>query len=125
MGAVECEWLSSFFFFQAEDGIRDLIVTGVQTCALPIWDSGIHEIAGRSVFFDVLRPPPQLVVLGAGEDARPLVRFAAEVGFRVVVVDRRPGYLTADRFPAATALIQSAGDALGEVLSLDAECYAV
>src|SRR5215217_1116094 len=29
-----------FFFFQAEDGIRDIGVTGVQTCALPIW--GIH-----------------------------------------------------------------------------------
>src|SRR5438874_3312984 len=28
--------LSSDFFFQAEDGIRDLYVTGVQTCALPI-----------------------------------------------------------------------------------------
>src|SRR5216683_6115359 len=28
-----------FFFFQAEDGIRDLIVTGVQTCALPISES--------------------------------------------------------------------------------------
>src|SRR2546430_8778701 len=27
---------SFFFFFQAEDGIRDLTVTGVQTCALPI-----------------------------------------------------------------------------------------
>ena len=27
-----------FFFFQAEDGIRDVAVTGVQTCALPIWD---------------------------------------------------------------------------------------
>src|SRR5258708_18704422 len=26
-----------FFFFQAEDGIRDDLVTGVQTCALPIW----------------------------------------------------------------------------------------
>src|SRR2546430_11606083 len=26
-----------FFFFQAEDGIRDLTVTGVQTCALPIY----------------------------------------------------------------------------------------
>ena len=25
-----------FFFFQAEDGIRDCLVTGVQTCALPI-----------------------------------------------------------------------------------------
>src|SRR2546430_7594821 len=28
--------MSFFFFFQAEDGIRDLTVTGVQTCALPI-----------------------------------------------------------------------------------------
>src|SRR2546430_16141365 len=28
------------FFFQAEDGIRDLTVTGVQTCALPIWLTG-------------------------------------------------------------------------------------
>src|SRR5438128_3218699 len=27
-----------FFFFQAEDGIRDATVTGVQTCALPIFD---------------------------------------------------------------------------------------
>ena len=34
-----------FFFFQAEDGIRDLIVTGVQTCALPIseYDYADHE----------------------------------------------------------------------------------
>src|SRR2546430_3650295 len=30
-----------FFFFQAEDGIRDLTVTGVQTCALPISDCGL------------------------------------------------------------------------------------
>src|SRR2546425_11500839 len=28
--------MSRFFFFQAEDGIRDKLVTGVQTCALPI-----------------------------------------------------------------------------------------
>src|SRR2546430_6184801 len=31
-----------FFFFQAEDGIRDLTVTGVQTCALPILDSLVN-----------------------------------------------------------------------------------
>src|SRR2546421_354102 len=31
-----CLFIVFFFFFQAEDGIRDLIVTGVQTCALPI-----------------------------------------------------------------------------------------
>ena len=35
-------------FFQAEDGIRDLIVTGVQTCALPIWIQTLRQ-DGRSV----------------------------------------------------------------------------
>src|SRR2546430_7158629 len=34
-----------FFFFQAEDGIRDLTVTGVQTCALPI--SEIEAVTER------------------------------------------------------------------------------
>src|SRR2546430_12655983 len=33
---VGCSCFLFFFFFQAEDGIRDLTVTGVQTCALPI-----------------------------------------------------------------------------------------
>src|SRR5690606_39537933 len=32
-----CFFSSLLFFFQAEDGIRDFHVTGVQTCALPIW----------------------------------------------------------------------------------------
>src|SRR6266436_7083273 len=32
--------MASFFFFQAEDGIRDVAVTGVQTCALPICPRG-------------------------------------------------------------------------------------
>src|SRR2546430_13656831 len=36
--------VSSFFFFQAEDGIRDLTVTGVQTCALPIYILALQRI---------------------------------------------------------------------------------
>src|SRR2546425_11177976 len=32
-----------FFFFQAEDGIRDKLVTGVQTCALPIFSKLVVE----------------------------------------------------------------------------------
>src|SRR2546430_12745568 len=37
----EIAWIMCFFFFQAEDGIRDWTVTGVQTCALPIlFDAG-------------------------------------------------------------------------------------
>src|SRR2546430_4581168 len=37
------------FFFQAEDGIRDLTVTGVQTCALPIFAEGLTEPGAREV----------------------------------------------------------------------------
>src|SRR5687767_15671517 len=36
-----------FFFFQAEDGIRDKLVTGVQTCALPICDEVIDYVFKR------------------------------------------------------------------------------
>src|SRR2546428_3554581 len=46
---LETDWS---FFFQAEDGIRDLIVTGVQTCALPIFadqhpDDGVTLLPDR------------------------------------------------------------------------------
>ena len=101
---------------RATSKARELLDTGA---------SGVHEVGGRSVFFDVLVAPPQLVVLGAGDDARPLVRFAADVGFRVVVVDRRAALLTGERFPAAAALVQSSGEELSGALRLDAECYAV
>src|SRR2546427_6303684 len=46
--AVALVTASSLFFFQAEDGIRDLTVTGVQTCALPILArtrNGIEAVA--------------------------------------------------------------------------------
>src|SRR3989442_8328828 len=47
------DWSSDvcFFFFQAEDGIRDADVTGVQTCALPIFPEGDDDVA-----FDALGP---------------------------------------------------------------------
>src|SRR3712207_8795789 len=39
--------MSFIFFFQAEDGIRDIGVTGVQTCALPIWPRGARALRRR------------------------------------------------------------------------------
>src|SRR5688572_33355437 len=44
------------FFFQAEDGIRDLTVTGVQTCALPI--SSEPPASGSTVSTVVIAPNP-------------------------------------------------------------------
>src|SRR5206468_6756864 len=60
-----------FFFFQAEDGIRDLIVTGVQTCALPIYPA-IHlvgQTSGTVWMIDAARTHPMYHdnVHGAGE----------------------------------------------------------
>src|SRR5579875_1566018 len=46
-GHGACRGSVTFFFFQAEDGIRGHCVTGVQTCALPIYDSKkIKEVGG-------------------------------------------------------------------------------
>src|SRR2546430_8220214 len=46
-----------FFFFQAEDGIRDLTVTGVQTCALPIYGEQV-VVPGRGAGGVVAASPP-------------------------------------------------------------------
>ena len=43
------------FFFQAEDGIRDRLVTGVQTCALPISCCGMEYMATACSHYDVDR----------------------------------------------------------------------
>src|SRR5256884_9640186 len=42
-----------FFFFQAEDGIRDVAVTGVQTCALPIYARGCPVLRNKKLKRDV------------------------------------------------------------------------
>jgi xanthine dehydrogenase accessory factor len=70
-------------------------------------------------FVDVLVPPPHLVVVGAGDDAIPLVRLALEVGFRVTVADRRPGLLEPGRFPAAARLAKVDAAAVTGTVRLD------
>src|SRR5205823_70493 len=44
-----CLLVFFFFFFQAEDGIRDKLVTGVQTCALPILGLGMSALLAPAV----------------------------------------------------------------------------
>ncbi len=72
--------------------------------------SRVETVAGREVFFEVLAPPPHLVVCGAGDDARPLVAYAADAGFRVTLVDHRPAFLAAQAFPAAAQRILARPD---------------
>jgi xanthine dehydrogenase accessory factor len=71
----------------------------------PAGRSVVQTIAEHGVFVEVLPPPPHLVVCGAGDDARPLVAYAADAGFRVTVVDHRPALLAPARFPQAARLV--------------------
>ncbi|CAN5329855.1 XdhC/CoxI family protein [soil metagenome] len=50
-------------------------------------------------------PPIAIMLCGAGADAVPLARIAAELGWHVTVHDHRPAFLTDERFPAARQLV--------------------
>src|SRR5256886_15802404 len=65
------DYVGEFFFFQAEDGIRDLTVTGVQTCALPIF---IID------FIDMRDEPHRRAVLSALERALSGDRAQTHIG---------------------------------------------
>jgi xanthine dehydrogenase accessory factor len=52
-------------------------------------------------FVEYIAPPPALWVFGAGDDAQPLVEFAATLGWHVVVADGRSQLARAERFPGA------------------------
>src|SRR2546427_6028072 len=76
-----------FFFFQAEDGIRDLTVTGVQTCALPIFPELLEDFdRSRALVHFPLSESFGLVVAEAL--ARSLKVFAARVGGIVDITER-------------------------------------
>src|SRR5688572_31805279 len=76
-------FLFFFFFFQAEDGIRDLTVTGVQTCALPIWGGFIEPKCSVS----------RRGMVGAGPGSRQqtdeLLKQVRQLGFGVRLCSER------------------------------------
>ncbi|WP_263415391.1 XdhC family protein [Terriglobus albidus] len=66
--------------------------------------SGCDEADPEHCFEETLAAPQRLVVLGAGEDARPVVRMANELGWSVMVADGRPQLAKRERFPGAEAV---------------------
>src|SRR5204863_9531744 len=72
-----------------------------------------YEVAGEIVefAFETLRPPVQLLILGAGADAVPLAEIAHEIGWQAHVYDHRPAFLTKERFPVADELVMVDRDA--------------
>ncbi|MBN2141591.1 MAG: XdhC family protein [Desulfovibrionaceae bacterium] len=60
---------------------------------------------GLTILAQAFAPPPTLFLFGAGHVARATAAVAGSVGFRVVVVDDRPEFATAERFPDADQIL--------------------
>jgi xanthine/CO dehydrogenase XdhC/CoxF family maturation factor len=90
------------------------------------WDAlaneALHARASRSIdglFVEYLAPPPALLVFGAGDDAQPLVSFAASLGWHVTVADGRAHLARPERFRDAARIVPLA-EALAQAPTADA-----
>lgn len=66
----------------------------------------------EALFLDEVQPPPALVIFGAGDDAQPLARLAAELGWETTVADPRAAFASAARFPTARQRVVAPADRL-------------
>jgi len=63
------------------------------------------QVGAYDLFVEHLAPMQRLVIFGAGEDARPLARFAADMGWSVVIADGRSRFARSERFPTAESVL--------------------
>jgi xanthine dehydrogenase accessory factor len=70
-------------------------------------------------FIELLRPVIHLVIAGAGNDAIPLIQMAKVLGWKVTLIDGRPNYITAERFPLADKLIVAGPDEVTKQITPD------
>src|SRR5690348_17372538 len=75
------------FFFQAEDGIRDGRVTGVQTCALPILTVKSDDVAGRTKVYEAIVRGEDTFEAGIPESFNVLVKEMRSLGLNVELVN--------------------------------------
>ena len=86
--------------------------------ALDRGESGTVLIEGRQVFLEAYPIKPRLVVVGAVEVARFLVRFARELGYETIVVDGRATFATPSRFPDVDQLVVGWPDEVADAIGL-------
>jgi xanthine/CO dehydrogenase XdhC/CoxF family maturation factor len=100
-------------------GSHHLETDGAAAAALRDGTPRVVEEDGERVFYEPILPPLRLVICGAGHDAIPLVRQAAELGWRVTVADVRRALLTHERFPGATDFVDADPDGAAAAIGPD------
>ena len=76
------------------------------------------ELGGRQVFIEAYPVRPRLVIVGAVEVARSLVRLAKELGYETVVIDGRAAFATEARFPDVDRLVVGWPDEVADSIGL-------
>lgn len=87
--------------------------------------SRLIHLSAADLFVEFVASPLQVMLFGAGHDAVPLVRFAAEMGWQVTVADGRPAYARPERFPGANRVVVMRENALLSDLTIDSETVVV
>jgi xanthine dehydrogenase accessory factor len=100
------------------DPALDAALVGGATAALKRGLSTTLEVGDRSLFVEVFPVRPRLVVVGAVEVARALVRLAKELGFETVVIDGRASFATPERFPDVDRLVVGWPDEVADDIGL-------
>jgi xanthine dehydrogenase accessory factor len=80
-------------------------------------ETAIH--VSETELIEPLIPNPQLLIVGAGHIAQPLAQMAHLAGFRVMVVEDRPEWARAERFPHAQVRVGSVASVMAELSSGD------
>jgi xanthine dehydrogenase accessory factor len=121
-GCVEAEvWTA------AEDVIRE---EKSRVLSFDLTDESMAEgglICGGTIeiFVEPILPPPHMVIFGAGHISMQLARIASIVGFRLTVVDNRPAYANAERFPEAGAIHSESFEAAFASITPNVNTYVV
>jgi len=100
------------------DAALDAALVEAATEALKRGQSRTIELGGRSLFVEVFPVRPRLIIVGAVEVARTLVRLARELGFETVVIDGRASFATRERFPDADELVVGWPDEVADDIGL-------
>jgi xanthine dehydrogenase accessory factor len=82
--------------------------------------SRVYESDARQFFIESYPVRPRIVIVGAVEIARALVRLARELGFATLVVDGRAAFATRERFPDADELVVGWLDEVADQIGLSA-----
>ncbi len=83
-------------------------------------------LAGKvSIFIELIQPPPQLMIFGAGRDAVPVAEFAKALGWCVTIIDCRATEVTKERFMMADAIALTRRDILSQEIKVNKHTIAV